>query len=64
MILKIYNSLGQELYTLTNKNYGVGHHVIDFNASELTSGIYIYSLVAVDNSGKQFVDSKKLILLK
>jgi hypothetical protein len=61
--LKIYNSLGQEVATLVNKNQSAGNYEIKFSASgngkELPSGVYIYRLTAGN-----FVASKKLILLK
>ena len=57
--LKIYNILGQEVATLVNKKQAPGRYEVEFDASNLTSGIYIYRLV----SGK-FISSKKLSLLK
>ncbi len=59
VILKVYNMLGQEVAILVNKKQSPGNYEVKFNASKLTSGIYIYKLV----SG-QFVASKKLLLLK
>ena len=57
--LKIYNILGQEVATLVNKKQRPGRYEVKFNASSLTSGIFIYRIVAGD-----FVASKKLMLLK
>ena len=62
--IKIYNSIGQELSTLVNKYYSAGSHDVNFTGIDLPSGIYIYSIAATGVSGKQFVASKKLILLK
>ncbi len=42
--LKIYNLLGQEVTTLLNGNMSTGRHSVNFDASSLTSGMYIYRL--------------------
>ncbi|MCF6271504.1 MAG: T9SS type A sorting domain-containing protein [Melioribacteraceae bacterium] len=57
--LKIYNLLGQEVATLVNKKQTPGRYEVKFDASNLTSGVYIYRLVS-----EGFVNSKKFILLK
>jgi subtilisin-like proprotein convertase family protein len=57
--LTIYNLLGQEVTTLVNSFNQAGKHLINFNALNLASGVYIYSIKA-----DGFVSSKKLILLK
>lgn len=57
--LKIFDSLGSEISTLVSEKLIAGTHKIDWDASNLTSGIYFYRLAAND-----FVNTKKLILLK
>ena len=57
--LTIYNLLGQEVTTLVNSFNQAGKHSIKFNAANLASGVYFYSIKA-----DGFVSSKKLILLK
>ncbi|HMN16903.1 MAG TPA: YCF48-related protein [Ignavibacteriaceae bacterium] len=57
--LKIFNSLGEEVRTLVNEIKPAGNYEVEFNASELPSGIYIYSIQA-----GEFISSKKMILLK
>ncbi|PID63158.1 MAG: hypothetical protein CR986_00370, partial [Ignavibacteriae bacterium] len=57
--LKVYNSLGQEVKTLVNENKGVGNYSVEFNASNLPSGMYFYKL----QSGK-FSQVKKMLLVK
>jgi len=46
--LKIYNILGQELTVIENLDILPGVHVLHFNSSELSSGMYFYSLVIGD----------------
>jgi hypothetical protein len=62
--LSIFNVLGQKVLELTEKNLAAGIHSYNFNATQLTSGIYIYSIHATGASGKNFVQSKKMMLLK
>ena len=63
--LKVYNILGQEVATLVNKQQKPGNYEVIFDGSSasggqgLSSGIYFYKL----QSG-QFVESKKMLLLK
>jgi len=57
--LKVYDMLGTEVASLVNENQEAGNYSVTFNASNLPSGIYVYALT----SGN-FVDTKKLILLK
>lgn len=57
--LKVYDILGKEVATLINETQAPGTYEFDFNASNLASGMYIYTLRAGD-----FVSSKKMMLLK
>jgi len=58
--LKLYNTLGEVVATLVNNQImSVGSHLVTFNASNLATGVYFYSLEA-DNK----VESKKMMLLK
>lgn len=57
--LKVYNILGQEVATLLNKELSAGSYNYSFDASKLSSGIYLYSI----QSGN-FTQTKKMILMK
>ena len=57
--LKVYDILGKEVATLVNENKGAGYYTVNFDASKLASGLYIYRL-EVNN----FVESKKMLLTK
>lgn len=58
--LRIFNVLGQEVAVLVNNQiYEAGNHKVEFNASKLATGVYIYKL-QTDN--KTFI--KKMMLLK
>jgi len=57
--LQIYDMLGKEVKTLVNEYKAAGYYTVDFNAGNLTSGIYFY-VIRTDN----FTQSKKMILIK
>lgn len=59
VMLKVYNILGQEVATLVNKEMAAGPYKVNFDASQLASGVYIYTISAGD-----FSASKKMMLLK
>jgi hypothetical protein len=57
--ISIYDVTGRRVKELLNKNLSAGTHTVDFNASDLASGTYIYRITAGN-----FVESKKMVLLK
>lgn len=63
-MLKVYNVLGQEVATLLNGELSAGNHEVNFDASNLTSGVYVYQLEAIGSNGEVFVSTKKMILNK
>jgi pectinesterase len=57
--LEVFNILGQKVATLVNQNQKVGEYTVNFDASHLSSGVYIYRL-STSNSTL----AKKMLLLK
>ncbi|MEN8192742.1 MAG: T9SS type A sorting domain-containing protein [Bacteroidota bacterium] len=57
--IKVYNNLGQLVTTLFNGVNEAGTHEVVWNAADLSSGVYFYTINAGD-----FVATKKMILLK
>ncbi len=57
--LKIYDILGNEVSQWVNKSQAPGSYEVEFNASNLTSGMYFYKLEVGD-----FTEMKKMILIK
>jgi hypothetical protein len=57
--LKVYDVLGNEVATLVNKEKPAGSYEVEFDGTDLPSGIYFYQLKA---SG--FIETKKMILIK
>ena len=57
--VKVFDILGREVRTLVDGIKKAGMYTIDFNGSELPSGIYFYRLQA-----GSFTETKKLVLVK
>ena len=57
--LTIYNMLGQKVSTLINEKMNSGFHIVPFDASNLSSGMYIYRIKA-----GSFTSTKKMLLIK
>lgn len=72
--LNIYDALGRRIKTLVNENLNPGTYEAEFDASGLASGMYFYSLEAVDPSSYAsqpfgslrvtFKETKKMVLIK
>ncbi|MFO7525079.1 MAG: T9SS type A sorting domain-containing protein, partial [Ignavibacteriaceae bacterium] len=59
VVLKVYDMLGREVATLVNQEMQPGVYEIEFNAPQLSSGIYYYQLKA-----GTFVETKKMIIVR
>ncbi|CAN5434039.1 hypothetical protein BH10BAC5_BH10BAC5_23580 [soil metagenome] len=57
--LTIFNSLGEGVLKVVNSYQQIGEYKVDFNASNLASGIYFYTLKTED-----FIQTKSMVLLK
>ena len=62
--ITIYNSIGKQVAVIANKVYQAGRNEIEFDASNLSSGMYIYKLNAFGSDGSNFTSNKKMILLR
>ena len=59
MKLIVYDTLGREIATLVNEKQSPGNYEVEFDGSDLTSGIYFYKI-----SSGSYTEVKKMILLK
>jgi hypothetical protein len=59
VIIKVFNILGNEVATLVDEVKPGGTYEVEFNASGLTSGVYLYTLQAGEIS-----ETKRMILMK
>ncbi|MBK6771427.1 MAG: T9SS type A sorting domain-containing protein [Ignavibacteria bacterium] len=60
IVIKIFDSAGKEIFTLIDEFLNSGRYEINYNAFELSSGIYFYSLFANNNK----INTKKLLFIK
>jgi hypothetical protein len=59
VVIKIYNSLGEQIIQLIDKEFEAGIHEVDFNSGNLPSGVYYYTI-----SAGKFRSAKKMIIVK
>ncbi|QQS38342.1 MAG: T9SS type A sorting domain-containing protein [Ignavibacteriales bacterium] len=59
VMLKIYDVLGNEIFTLINDEKPAGYYEVEFDAGKLSSGVYYYNLTA-----GSFSDTKKMLIIK
>jgi hypothetical protein len=57
--LKVFDVLGREILTLVNEQQKAGNHIVNFDATKLTSGIYFYSL-----KFDKYAATKKMLFIK
>ena len=62
--LRLFNVLGEEIAILLQTDLSAGSQEINFDASNLTSGVYLYRLEAAGIDGSSFTSTKKMILNK
>lgn len=61
----IYNSLGQKVTELVDKNFNSGVHKTNFNASDFPSGVYFYNITANSlSSSNNYNKTRKMLLMK
>ncbi|MCC6477184.1 T9SS type A sorting domain-containing protein [bacterium] len=58
--LTVFNAMGQEVSTLVNGTQAAGRHTVAFDAANLTSGLYFYTV----KIGNEFTATKKMMLVK
>ena len=59
MLIEVYNTAGGKVKALVNDNITTGNHEVEFNAQNLSSGVYFCRVQA-----GEFHDVKKMILIK
>jgi hypothetical protein len=65
VILRVYNSIGENIAELINANQNAGSYEINWGAGNFASGIYLYSVEAIPSNGTEIFRSvRKMILLK
>jgi hypothetical protein len=63
--LEVYSISGERVAQLVNGNQPAGFYSVNFINKNVSSGVYFYRIIAVDNAtGNQFSLIKKMMLLK
>lgn len=64
--LKVFDALGNEVRTLVNENTAAGTNTVQFDAGELSSGIYLYQIRFKPSDGieTEVVQTRKMLLIK
>ena len=64
--ISIFNTLGQKISEIVNETNDAGSYERSFTASNVSSGIYFYRIEAAStqNSGRTFVETKKMVVMK
>jgi len=64
VIINLYNTLGEKVEALVNRELSIGHHELNFDAFGLSNGVYYYTINAQGKDGSLFVSTKKMVLMK
>jgi len=56
--------LGEEVSTLVNQNLAVGTYKIDFDGTNLSSGVYFFRISVEGTQNEKWIESKKMMLVK
>lgn len=59
VLIKVYDVLGREVETLLNEYKNAGTYEIEFNATELTSGLYFYKIISGNKT-----ETRKMMLVR
>ncbi len=63
--LIVYDLLGREIIKLVNNELTTaGKYSVEFNGTNLSSGVYFYRLEATENNIEKFVETKRMVLVK
>ncbi|MFC2088910.1 T9SS type A sorting domain-containing protein [Calditrichota bacterium] len=57
--IEVFNLIGQKIKTLLNKHTPAGSHEVEFNGTDISSGVYFYKIET-----EKFIDTKKMVLLR
>jgi len=64
--IELYGITGEKMVTLINSEQSAGYYNTEIDAGKLnlSSGVYLYKMTAQSNAEKNFVQTKKLVLIK
>jgi hypothetical protein len=59
----LYDISGREIAKIVNEQIAAGYHNVQFNGSNISSGMYFYRINA-DGNGQNFISTKKMVLIR
>ncbi|NOS85912.1 MAG: T9SS type A sorting domain-containing protein, partial [Ignavibacteria bacterium] len=62
--ISVYDLLGREVDVLVNSKLDAGEYLANWNATNFASGIYIYKIEARDVKGNNFIETRRMVLVK
>ena len=62
--IELFNTLGEKVDELTNRAYSIGNHELNFDATQLSNGVYYYTINATGIDKSTFSSTKKMVLMK
>jgi len=66
VMLELYSVTGEKIATLVDEDQETGYYIryVHANSQRITSGVYIYRIVAVGVNGEKFVKADKMLMIK
>jgi hypothetical protein len=64
VVISVYNLVGEKVSDVISSNYSAGVHKVVFEASDLTSGVYLYRINAAGIDGSDYSSVLKMTVLK
>ncbi|MEO8512976.1 MAG: T9SS type A sorting domain-containing protein [Ignavibacteria bacterium] len=61
--IKVYDIIGREVYSLLDGNRAADYYTVEFDGTNLASGVYFYR-IAVEGSSQVFTKTLKMMLIK
>jgi len=60
----VFDLLGREVATVVDETEAAGYYQKTFDATRVSSGMYVYQVVATDKQDNRQVVRKKMLILK
>ncbi|NET31423.1 MAG: T9SS type A sorting domain-containing protein [Cyanothece sp. SIO1E1] len=58
---QVFNLFGQNVYESTNQDLAPGNYQFNFDGSNLSSGMYVYKIIARGRDGRNYVTTNRMI---
>jgi hypothetical protein len=62
--IKLFDMTGREVALIVNSSQTAGYYILQFNGSNLASGVYFYNILAEGGNASKFITTKKMVLVK